>query len=69
MMTAFYLLLCLPLLLSFAVRGNEPKAICFVSSALAILLSVEPARSVLPWALGMTIATVGLCERFRRDPI
>jgi len=68
MTTAFYLLLCLPLLLSLGLRRAEPKVLCFVSSGFAILLSVEPGGAVLPWALGMTIATVGLYERFRRYP-
>jgi hypothetical protein len=68
MTAAFYLLLCLPLLLSLGVRGATPKVICFLASAFAILLSVEPNGAVLPWALGMTLATVGLYERFRRYP-
>lgn len=66
MTAAFYLLLCLPLLLSLAARSATPKVVCFVSSLFAILLSVEPGGAVLPWATGMTIATVGLIERFRR---
>lgn len=65
---AFHLLLGLPFLLSFGTRGMTPKVLCFLTSVLAILLSVEPYRSVLPWAIGMTIATVALIERFRRTP-
>lgn len=65
MTAAFYLLLCLPLLLSLAARGAMPKVLGFVSSLLAILLSVEPGGAVLPWAVGMTVVTVALYERFR----
>ena len=69
MTAAFYLLLCLPLLLSLGVRGAMPKALCFVTCALAILLSVTPYGSVMPWAIGMTIASVALYERFGRYPV
>ena len=69
MTAAFYLLLCLPMLLSLGIRGAQPKLLCLVSSGFAILLSVEPGGAVLPWALGMTIAMVGLYERFRRYPV
>lgn len=61
---AFYLLLCLPLLLSLGARGAMPKVLCFVASGFAILLSVRPYGAVLPWAAGMTISTVALYERF-----
>lgn len=69
MAAAFYLLLCLPVLLSLGIRGAPAKVLCLVSSGFAILLSVEPGGAVLPWALGMTIATIGLYERFRRFPV
>jgi hypothetical protein len=69
MTTAAYLFLCLPLLLSLAARGVMPKLLCALSSLFAILLSVEPGGAVLPWALGMIIATVTLFERFRRSPV
>ncbi len=39
--------------------------VCLVSSLFAILLSVEPGGAVLPWAFGMTIASVALYERLR----
>jgi hypothetical protein len=65
MTAAFYLLLCLPLLLSLAARGALPKVLGFVSSLFAILLSVEPGGAALPWATGMTIVSVALYERFR----
>ena len=68
MTAAFYLLLCLPLLLSLAARGALPKVLGFVSSLFAILLSVEPGGAVLPWATGMIIVSVALYERFRRFP-
>lgn len=42
MTAAFYLLLCLPLLLSPGVRGGTPKVLGLVTSGFAILLSVEP---------------------------
>ena len=69
MTAAAYLFLCLPLLLSLAARGAMPKVLCLLSSLFAILLSVEPSGAVLPWATGMTIATVALYERFRRCPV
>ena len=69
MMAAAYLFLCLPLLLSLAARGVMPKLLCALSSLFAILLSVEPGGAVLPWALGMIIATVTLFERFRLSPV
>jgi hypothetical protein len=46
-----------------------PKVLCFMTSLFAILLSVEPGGAVLPWATGMTIATVALHERFRCNPV
>jgi hypothetical protein len=69
MIAAAYLFLCLPLLLSLAARGAMPKVLCFLTSLFAILLSVEPGGAVLPWATGMTIATVALIERFRCNPV
>lgn len=68
MTAAFYLLLGLPVLLSLAVRGTEPKVLCFLFSLFAVLLSVRPGGAILPWAIGMMIAAVGLYERFRRNP-
>ena len=69
MTAAFYLLICLPMLLSLGVRGGTPKVLGFVTSGFAILLSVKPYGAVMPWAIGMTIASVGLFERFRRFPV
>jgi hypothetical protein len=68
MSAAFHALLGLPLLVSLGTRGAMPKILCFVASALALLVSGEPYRAVLPWAVGMTIATIALIERFRHDP-
>ena len=45
--TLFFLLL--PFLLSLAGRAATPKVLCLVTSVLALLLSVEPWRAVLPW--------------------
>ena len=69
MTAAACLFLCLPLLLSLAARGAMPKLLCLLTSLFAMLLSVEPGGAVLPWALGLTIATVALYERFRRFPL
>jgi hypothetical protein len=69
MTAAIYLFLSLPLLLSLAARGALPKVLGLVTSMFAILLSVEPGGAVLPWATGMTIATVALYKRFRRYPV
>ena len=65
MAAAACLLLCLPLLLSLAACGAMPKLLCFLTSLFAILLSAEPGGAVLPWATGMTIATVAVIELFR----
>lgn len=59
------LLLFLPFLLSLASRASMAKLLCFISSLLALLLSVEPYGSVLPWLLGMIIAVVAVVERLR----
>jgi hypothetical protein len=59
------LVLFLPFLLSLAARVSTPKVLCFVISAMALLLSVHPYSSVLPWGLGMAIAVVSVRERIR----
>ena len=69
MTTATYLFLCLPLLLSLAGRGAVPKVLGLVSSAFAILLSVEPGGALLPWAVGMILGTVAVLERFGHLPV
>jgi hypothetical protein len=55
----------LPFLVSLAGKVSQPKALCFVCSLMALLLSVEPYRAVLPWMLGMAIAVMAVRERFR----
>jgi hypothetical protein len=60
------LLLVLPFLLSLAAQGAMPKVLCFVTSMLTLLLSVEPYRAVLPWAVGMAIAVIAVRERIRQ---
>lgn len=69
MTAATYVFLSLPFLLSLAARGANPKVLGFVSSGFAILLSVEPGGFILPWATGMTVASVALYERFRHHPV
>jgi hypothetical protein len=60
------LVLSLPFLLSLAGQAGMPKLLCFVSSLLAVLLSVREFGAVLPWCIGMAIAGISLRERFRR---
>jgi len=42
-----------------------PKMLCLVTSLLALLMSVGPGRSVLPWGIGLILALVSVWERFR----
>lgn len=63
--TGLVLLTFMPFLVSLAGKVTQPKALCFVCSLMALLLSVEPHRAVLPWLLGMTIAAIAVRERFR----
>ena len=58
------LILLLPFLLSLA-KVATPKVLCFVMSGMALLLSVQPYSSVLPWGLGMAIAAISVRERIR----
>jgi hypothetical protein len=60
------LILFLPFLLSLAGKAGTPKVLCLVTSILALLLSVEPYRAVLPWIAGMAIAVVSVRERIRQ---
>ena len=63
-MTAGWLLLFfLPFLLSLVGKAPMPRVLCFVSSAMAMLLSVQPGGAVLPWGLGMVIAVISVRER------
>ena len=59
------LLTFMPFLVSLAGRVTQPKVLCFVCSLMALLLSIEPWRAVLPWGLGMAIAVIAVRERFR----
>jgi hypothetical protein len=64
------LLLFLPFLLSLAGQAGQPKVLCLVSSLLALLLSLDPYRATLPWAVGMAIAVISVRERLRlRQPV
>ena len=57
------LLPLLPFLLSLAGQARMPKVLCLVTSLLTLLLSLEPHRALLPWAVGMAIALVSVRER------
>jgi len=59
------LLFFLPFLLSLLGKAQMPRLLCFVTSLLAMLLSVQPGGAVLPWGLGMIIAVVSVRERIR----
>jgi hypothetical protein len=64
------LVLFLPFLLSLMGQAGTPKVLCGVAGILALLLSVEPYRAILPWCVGMTIAVISVRERFRgRRPV
>jgi hypothetical protein len=58
------LLLLLPFLLSLAGQAGQPKMLCLVTSLLALLLSFDPFRAALPWALGMAISVISVQESF-----
>jgi hypothetical protein len=60
------LVLFLPFLISLAGQAGQPKMLCLVTSLLALLLSFDPYRAALPWAIGMAIAIMSVRERFRR---
>ena len=58
------LVLSLPFLLSLAGQAGQPKMLCLVTSLLALLLSFDPYRATLPWAVGMAIAVISVRESF-----
>ncbi len=60
------LVLLLPFLLSLAGQAGQPKVLCLVTNLLALLLSFDPYRAALPWALGMAISVISVRERLRR---
>jgi hypothetical protein len=65
-MTAGWLLLFfLPFVLSLVGNAPMPRLLCFVTSLLAMLLSVHPGAAVFPWGLGMLIAVISVRERIR----
>ena len=59
------LLFFLPFLLSLLGKARMPWLLCFVTSLLAMLSSVQPGAAVLPWGLGMIIAVISVRERIR----
>ena len=65
MSAASLLLLFLPFLLSLLGNAPMPWLLCFATSLLAMLLSVQPGAAVLPWGLGLIIAVVSVRERIR----
>jgi hypothetical protein len=58
------LVLFLPFLLSLAGQAGQPKMLCLVTSLLALLLSFDPYRATLPWAVGMAISVISVRESF-----
>jgi hypothetical protein len=65
MSAAWLLLIFLPFLLSLAGNAPMPRLLCFVTSLLAMLMSVQPGAAVLPWGVGMVLAVVSVRERIR----
>ena len=63
--TGALLIIFLPFLLSLFGQGSQAKMLCLTSSILGLLLSVEQYGAVMPWVLGMIVATVSLWERIR----
>jgi hypothetical protein len=67
---AKFVLLFLPFLLSLRSDVAMPKMLCLVTSVLALLLSVEPYAAMLPWSIGMAVATISVRERmYRRQTV
>jgi len=60
------LIIFLPFLLSLAGQGSMAKMLCLISSILGLLLSVREYAAVMPWLLGMIIATASVWERIRQ---
>ena len=64
------LVLFLPFLLSLAGQAGQPKMLCLVTTLLALLLSFDPYRATLPWAVGMAISVISVRESFhQRRPV
>ncbi len=65
MSAGWLLLFFLPFLLSLLGKAPMPWLLCFVTSLLSMLMSVQPGAAVLPWGLGMVIAVISAGERIR----
>jgi hypothetical protein len=65
MSAASILLFFLPFLLSLLGKAPMPWLLCFVTSLLAMLLSVQPGAAVFPWGVGMLVAVIAVRERIR----
>ena len=65
MTTGWLLFFFLPFLVSLFGKAPMPLLLCLVCSVMAMLLSVVPYHSVLPWTLGMAIAVISVRERIR----
>ena len=59
-------ILFLPFLLSLAGQGGMAKMLTLFTSILALLLSVQEYGAVLPWVIGMIIASVSVWERIQQ---
>jgi len=59
-------ILSLPFLLSLAGQGGMAKMITLITSILALLLSVQEYGAVLPWVIGVIIASVSVWERIQQ---
>ena len=60
------LVLFLPFLLSLAAQGGTPKVIGLATAVLALWLSAEPDRAVVPWAIGMAISVLSVHARMHQ---
>ena len=56
----------LPFLGSLCGQGGMAKMLTLITSILALLLSVQEYGAVLPWVLGMIIASVSVWERIQQ---
>jgi len=65
MTAGWLLLLFLPFLVALLGRALMPRVLCFVTSGLALLLTVHPWWAVLPWTIGMAVAVTSVRERIR----
>ena len=59
-------ILFLPFLISLCGQGGTAKMITLITSILALLLSVQEYGAVLPWVIGMIIASLSVWERIRQ---